>query len=184
MTEAEAMVKAGEIIGVHHEQGFAYVACGDGTNYLLDFGDKHERISTFVRKVREAISAALLAASRPGEGMIRTHEGKDLRLLGTLPVTADGCVAMPDECNVYAPGCDEALQPVRSIRFDEDPNTMAERLRECGFQFPGESLPEFVAVWTDYDRDTGAYDEFVAPLSACYSTPEAASAAKGVGDGE
>lgn len=146
MTEAEAKVKAGEIIGVHHEQGFAYVACGDGTNYLLDFGDKHERISTFVRKVREAISAALLAASRPGEGMIRTHEGKDLRLLGTLPVTADGCVA----------GIDAEV-----------------------WTRPWGGAPEKNHVRTEVPGNPWCGS---IPALHCFSTREAASAAKGVGD--
>lgn len=34
----------------------------------------------------------LLSASRPAPGYLRASEGADMRLLGTLPVTADGCV--------------------------------------------------------------------------------------------
>jgi hypothetical protein len=73
MTEAEARAKASKILET------------SGVGKLLDMGPWEDLV--------DFISAALLAASRPGEGMIRTHEGKDLRVLGTLPVTADGCVA-------------------------------------------------------------------------------------------
>lgn len=41
-------------------------------------------------KLRAA--AAILSASRPAPGYLRASEGADMRLLGTLPVTADGCV--------------------------------------------------------------------------------------------
>ena len=50
----------------------------------------HEHPRTEAAKI---IERHLLAASRPAPGYLRASEGVDMRLLGTLPVTADGCVA-------------------------------------------------------------------------------------------
>lgn len=39
-----------------------------------------------------AIAQALLAAHRPGEGCVIDDKGVERKVLGTLPLTADGCV--------------------------------------------------------------------------------------------
>lgn len=120
-----------------------------------------EAMSVSIKDAKAKAVAALLAASRPGEGEIRTHEGKDLRVLGTLPVTADGCVA-------------------------------------------GVGGHIWHAYWRDYPEDCGGrklmagewpwwyclvQDDFIGKLARDYHSSEsdaraAASAAKGVGDGE
>ena len=92
------------------------------------------------------VKAALLAASRPREGFIRTHEGEDLRVLGTLPVTADGCVAGDGAKLWTTEGAEWKVYTFAS----EDPAPI------------------------EFDPSCGT-DEL-------YSTREAASAAKGVGD--
>jgi len=76
MTEAEAVKLAEDVVS-----GWVFDSTVMGVEQVK------------LGELKKTVAAALLAASRPGEGMIRTHEGKDLRLLGTLPVTADGCVA-------------------------------------------------------------------------------------------
>lgn len=96
--------------------------------------------------MRPVVHALILAASRPGEGMIRTHEGKDLRLLGTLPVTADGCVA----------GIDAEV-----------------------WTRPWGGAPEKNHVRTEVPGNPWCGS---IPALHCFSTREAASAAKGVGD--
>ena len=40
----------------------------------------------------DAIAAALRAAARVQPGHVRTDDGTERKVLGTLPVTADGCV--------------------------------------------------------------------------------------------
>lgn len=124
MTEAEAVKIASELV-----RG--------------QYGDVQEGDEPFIAR----ISAALLAASRPGEGMIRTHEGKDLRVLGTLPVTADGCVA----------GIDAEV-----------------------WTRPWGGAPEKNHVRTEVPGNPWCGS---IPALHCFSTREAASAAKGVGDG-
>jgi len=71
MDEATARAKADEIM-----------------NYLNGAGEAANGTVA-----REEIAKALLAASRPAPGYLRASEGPDMRLLGVLPVTADGCVA-------------------------------------------------------------------------------------------
>lgn len=40
----------------------------------------------------DAITAALRAAAKVGEGYVRDDKGVERKVLGTLPLTADGCV--------------------------------------------------------------------------------------------
>jgi len=107
----------------------------------------------------EVAILALLAASRPGEGYIRTHEGKDLPFRGTLPVAKDGVVALPG-AKVW-PSAEHFVCNVpenTGWTIDEEAAVVKLTLRaECDIE--------------DWD------------VSECYANPEAASAAKGVGDG-
>ena len=87
------------------------------------------------------------------------------RVLGVLPVTADGCVVQVDEY-VYHP---EGKHSLRVARYDESYGDHNE-----------DPLPddcEFCAVRSYYEHDTG-YSEFeMYDVRRCYSTPEAAKAA-------
>lgn len=83
MTEAEARAEA-----------VYYVACyAEHFDPHLEPEQQAELTALFVK--------ALLAASRPGEGMIRTHEGKDLRVLGALAMTKDGAVCGNMFCDIW-----------------------------------------------------------------------------------
>ena len=184
MTEAEAVKLAEKMVVFVPSE----IAGGNGSvaisNPIDESGMKVWELHTLrgdrglaercVNDLRKWISFILLAASRPGEGMIRTNEGKDLRVLGTLPVTADGCVcgAHPEVSAGYV------AERVWSVHPKDG------EIIEC----------DAVPWWSDLDdwrvSATGADDKGdrrCFPVSWCYSTiatAEAASAAKGVGDGE
>lgn len=122
--------------------------------------------------MRPVVHALLLAASRPGEGMIRLSKGPDLRLLGTLPVTADGAVigAHPEVSAGYV---DERVWSVHPKDGE---------IIECDAVPWWSDLDDWRVSATEAD-DKG--DRRCVPVSWCYSTraaAEAASAAKGVGD--
>lgn len=60
------------------------------TKYIEAGGDLTTALA--MEAMHAEIVAIALAASRPAPGYLRASEGADMRLLGTLPVTADGCV--------------------------------------------------------------------------------------------
>lgn len=64
----------------------------------------------------ESLATALRDAARVPEGCVRTADGVDRKVLGTLPLTADGCVVMPGEM-VYVPDYAFAwtLQPEQTV---------------------------------------------------------------------
>ena len=105
------------------------------------------------RLLASSIANALLAASKPPPGHIIDENGVR-KVLGTLPLTADGCVAIPFISVVYHPE-----HPSRSLDVDV-----------CNDEVIGQvSVPssdgEFVE-WHEY------------AIGDCYSTREAAEAAR------
>lgn len=68
--------------------------------------------------VDTALVEIILSATRPAPGYIRTSQGPDMRLLGALPVTADGCV-MGDWASVFVRIGEytTGVGPVRSFAY-------------------------------------------------------------------
>lgn len=101
MTEAEAKVKAEALYDE------------------LDRGEFDENVP--VAELRAwavgKMAAALLARAVP-EGCVRLPDGRDVRVLGTLPMTKDGCV-MGDWASVYVRLGEFAtgVGPVRSMAY-------------------------------------------------------------------
>ena len=131
--EAEARAKAAKILET------------SGVGKLLDMGPWEDLI--------DSISEALLSASRPPAGFVRDAEGVDRRVLGTLPVTADGVVVLPGS-KVW-PRADLFVCNVpenTDWTVEEEAGVVALSLRaECDIE--------------DWD------------VTKCYSTPEAARTA-------
>jgi hypothetical protein len=96
-----------------------------------------------VEALERRYAAALRAAARVPEGYVRQGT-RDMPLLGTLPVTADGCVA-GDCAEVFVTEGED--EPVAEVRLDKSGYT-------C----------EVEGFW---------------PVEECYSTREAAEAARG-----
>lgn len=138
--EAEARAKAAKILET------------SGVGKLLDMGPWEDLI--------DSISEALLSASRPPAGFVRDEHGVDRRVLGTLPVTADGCVVgVRDEY-------DEAGEVVCTTCGQmHDPKDI--HLWHPDFDDPGHLCSDFQFV--------GFTDR---PTIQFYSTREGAEAAK------
>lgn len=116
-------------------------------------------------------------------GHIIDDQGNVRKVLGTLPVTRDGCV-VDYETTVYAIDHGEIIELhavpyglVCQQSFGGDGAEMDDALEECGFPASDDVL-EWVGSYSYYEEDTGASEWFLAPLSECYSTRAAAEAAR------
>lgn len=106
--------------------------------------------SDFVRLCTRITAALTIPANH-----IRTHEGKDVKVLGTLPMTADGCVIGIDTSEVTEPcKCCGTEMPQLGVYHPEFPGKRAD-LR-CDYLFIGCTDRKMIQF---------------------YSTPEAAEAA-------
>lgn len=103
--------------------------------------------------VRE-IAAALTSAANVPEGHVMLPGGRVVKVLGTLPMTADGCVATESQ-DVFVP---ENGWPAR-VRWSDEEGWLA----ECDASGAGD--------WRCYS------------VALCYSTREDALAARTTGDG-
>ena len=68
------------------------------------YGDVQECDRPFIQRIAEALARL----SRPPAGFVRDEAGVDRRVLGTLPVTKDGCVA-GDGARIIFPQPDGSL---------------------------------------------------------------------------
>jgi hypothetical protein len=57
------------------------------------FEDHLHRSDIGPHETTRAITEMVRKHATPPPGCVRTHEGRDVRVLGELPMTADGCVA-------------------------------------------------------------------------------------------
>lgn len=134
------------------------------------------------RQVRE-IAAAVRNAEERGkvialpEGHVAVREGGKVvvrKVLGTLPVTADG-VVVEKGADVFHPGEPGVLEVMRGLHDWRD---TVKALNESGHATKDDSdLPEWIGYRSYYEHDTGYSEEAAYPLSLCYSTREAAEAA-------
>jgi len=102
------------------------------------------------------------------------------QVLGTLPITADGAVVIHDDA-VYHPDFDGGLRIVKAADYDDDWQRLRTALTACGAVYTaddGSDLPEWVGCHGIYESETGHTENNVYPLHECYSTVEAARAAK------
>lgn len=129
------------------------------------------------------IAAAVRDAEERGkvialpEGHVAVREGGKVvvrKVLGTLPVTADG-VVVEKGADVFCPGEPGVLEVMRGLHDWRD---TVKALNESGHATKDDSdLPEWIGYRSYYEHDTGYSEEAAYPLSLCYSTREAAEAA-------
>lgn len=125
---------------------FDEMAKGLGIGGQVDYAMRNPNTEVFyavVEALERRCAAALRAAARVPEGYVRQGT-RGMPLLGTLPVTADGCVA-GDCAEVFVTEGED--EPVAEVRLDKSGYT-------C----------EVEGFW---------------PVEECYSTREAAEAARG-----
>jgi hypothetical protein len=133
--------------------------CGSG---VID--EACEMIDALEAKVRE-LEATLAACKEAG---FIDENGNVRKVLGTLPVTKDGVIAMPGT-EVFHPNQDRHFHlEVMFLMQDMTPDK----------DFP---LPEdcvYMAHYSYFEQDTGysAYESY--NVRDCYSTPEAAEKAR------
>ncbi len=106
------------------------------------------------RMALERAIAAALTAERAKFAAFAGPDGEPRNVLGTLPITADGAIAIPFMSVVYHPD-----HPTRTLDVDV---CQDEVIGQVGV--PGDDCTE----WHEY------------AIRDCYSTREAAEAAKGV----
>lgn len=112
------------------------------------------------------------------EGHVAVREGGKVvvrKVPGELPVTADGVVVSHGD-SVFYPGEDAALDVLRGLHDWRD---TVRALNESGHETRDDGdLPEWIGYRSYYEHDTGYGEEAAHPLSMCYSTREAAEAAR------
>lgn len=109
-----------------------------------------------ISRIRYALLAAYdegVKAATPPKGHVLDDTGTVRRVLRTLPLTADGCVAIPMVDVVYHP-----CHPERTLDVDVENSEVFGQL----------STP----------RTDGALDWRSYPIGECYSTSEAAESAR------
>jgi hypothetical protein len=102
-------------------------------------------------------------------GHIIDDQGRQLPLTGVLPITKDNCVVCPDHY-VYHPDQDMAFN-LRVTPHCGDPVD-----DHNGKELPGDCY--WVANYSYWESDTGASQWELYDLRDCYSTREAAEAAR------
>lgn len=122
------------------------------------------------RWMQDRIAAVIQAERdvRPPNGHVVTDDGVVRKVLGTLPITADGCVVMPG-IEVFHPQQDFSFHlEVMALHGDERQDDDYPLPEDC----------EYMGHYSYYERDTGysTYESY--DVRACYSTREAAEAAK------
>ena len=145
------------------------------------YAEIHAHIESTKRDVVESIGRAYARGYEAGReqgraeanapiplGHIKDDKGVVRRVLGTLPVTKDGVVAMPGT---------EVFHP------DQDTQFHLEVMR-CDWTWVDDEFPlpegcEYVAHYSYYEHDTGFSARETYDVGACYSTREAALAARG-----
>lgn len=121
----------------------------------------------------DRLNAALVVANTepfdtPPPGHIIDDTGVVRKVLGTLPLTADGCVVMMGE-EVFHPEQDPSFHlEVMPLHPDTEPDK----------DFPIPEDCEYIGHYSYYERDTGFSQYESYDVRSCYSTSEAAEAAR------
>ena len=112
-----------------------------------EFLDNHIPVQRHM-ELRPILIALLTSHARPAAGFIREATGPDRKVLGTLPVTADGCVLVPDRSGCPTIWNNDQHRKWAQLTRDDD------------------------GAWG------GVFDKCWRFVEDCYSTREAAEAAR------
>ena len=118
---------------------------------------------------RAEIRAAIHIIRDCRECKFVTEDGNVRKIMGTLPITKDGVIAMPG-IEVYHPKQDLHFHLVVMKHFDDT-------LPSDDFPLPDDC--EYIAHYSYWEQETGYSQYETYDVRDCYSTKEAAEAAKG-----
>lgn len=115
-----------------------------------------------------AITETRASALRVPANHVRDENGVDMRVLGTLPVTADDVIVMDGE-QVYHPDADGSFRLIVRPACEHD-------AEDKDFPLPDDC--EWVASYSYYEHDNGYSQYETYDIRQCYSTRDAALAAR------